>query len=156
METYKEGDSYQLTRAIHHPHPLQTQECTREQSLHNASQIQEWKHSGRMLNKSCTTCQCQTTEDQNTQNDNNNRVPIYRQTCNRAKASKDDTTSNTSSCMACRIITSASKLLDTEVCRACQAKWLLTFNSTNRRHQALLQELKAQKDSPEIAATKTS
>ena len=52
--------------------------------------------------------------------------------------------------------TNDPKLLYNKVCRTCQAKWLLTLNTTKRRNQILLQELKAQKDSPEIASARTS
>ena len=58
--------------------------------------------------------------------------------------------------ITCGITSSDSKLLDTKICRTCQAKWLLTFNATKRRHQTLLQEIKALKDLPEISSARTS
>ena len=78
-----------------------------------------------LLNKSSTTCQCQTREDQPTQTDNNYEAPTYCQQCNRAIAIKNHTISSTPSCMTCRITTRASRPPDTKVCRNCQVKWLL-------------------------------
>ena len=106
--------------------------------------------------ESTTPCQCQTTIDQAAQLDSNSGAPTYCQKCNRAITIKNNANNNAPSCITCKTVPTTSTLLETEVCRSCQIKWLLKFNSTATRHQTLIKKLKEQTETPTIAAAKAS